>query len=94
MDFVTHLPRTLRKHDVVWVIVDWLTKVDTFFGCADNLHTRGILQVVHTRDCTVAWSANLHSIGSKSQVYSSVLEELLESYGDIVEDEYYFSSTY
>ena len=26
MDFVTHLPRTVRKHDVLWVIVDRLTK--------------------------------------------------------------------
>ena len=26
MDFVTHLPRTPRRHDVVWVIVDQLTK--------------------------------------------------------------------
>ena len=26
MNFVTHLPRTLRKHDVIWVIVDRLTK--------------------------------------------------------------------
>ena len=26
MDFVTHLPRTSRRHDAVWVIVDWLTK--------------------------------------------------------------------
>ena len=26
MDFVTHLPRTLRRHDAVWVIMDRLTK--------------------------------------------------------------------
>ena len=26
MDFVTHLPQTPWRHDVVWVIVDWLTK--------------------------------------------------------------------
>ena len=26
MDFVTHFPKTSRKHDAVWVIVDRLTK--------------------------------------------------------------------
>ena len=26
MDFVTHFPRTSRGHDVVWVIMDRLTK--------------------------------------------------------------------
>ena len=26
MDFVTRLPRTSRKHDAVWVIMDQLTK--------------------------------------------------------------------
>ena len=26
MDFVIHLPRTSRKHDAVWLIVDRLTK--------------------------------------------------------------------
>ena len=32
MDFVTHFPRTSRKHDAVWVIVDWLTKLEHFLA--------------------------------------------------------------
>ena len=32
MDFVTYLPRTPRKHDVVWVIVDRLTKSAHFLA--------------------------------------------------------------
>ena len=32
MDFVTHLPRTTRKHDAVWVIVDQLTKSTHFLA--------------------------------------------------------------
>ena len=32
MDFVTHLPSTLRGHDTVWVIVDWLTKSANFLA--------------------------------------------------------------
>ena len=30
MDFMTHLPRTLQRHDAVWVIVDRLTKSTHF----------------------------------------------------------------
>ena len=30
MDFVTHLTRTPRRHDVVWVMVDRLTKLAQF----------------------------------------------------------------
>ena len=30
MDFVTHLPQTSRGNRVVWVIVDWLTKLALF----------------------------------------------------------------
>ena len=30
MDFMTHLPRTLRAHDAVWVIVDRLTESGHF----------------------------------------------------------------
>ena len=32
MGFVTHLPRTSRKHDAVWVIVDRLTKSTHFLA--------------------------------------------------------------
>ena len=32
MDFVTHFPRTLLGHDVVWVIVDQLTKSAHFLA--------------------------------------------------------------
>ena len=32
MDFVIHLPRTLRRHDAVWVIVDRLTKSTHFLA--------------------------------------------------------------
>ena len=34
MDFVTGLPRTRRKHDVIWVIVDRLTKSAHFLQLA------------------------------------------------------------
>ena len=32
MDFVTHLPWTLRKHEAVWVLVDRLTKSAHFLA--------------------------------------------------------------
>ena len=32
MDFVTHLPQTVRKHDAVWVIADRLTKSAHFLA--------------------------------------------------------------
>ena len=50
------------------------------------------MQVVYTRDSTVEWSANLHSIGSGSSVYDSVLEKFPKSHGDTAVDEYRFSS--
>ena len=68
-------------------------QVDTFSGNANDLHTGGILQVVYTGDSMVAWSVGLHSIGSGSSVYGSVLEEFPEGHGDTTADEYRFSSS-
>ena len=68
-------------------------QVDPFSSRADDLHTRGILQVVYTRDSTVARSASLHNIGSGSSVYGSVLEKFPKGHGDTAVDEYRFSSS-
>jgi len=32
MDFVTHLPQTVRNHDAIWVIIDRLTKSAHFLA--------------------------------------------------------------
>ena len=68
-------------------------QVGTFSDCADDLHAGGILQVVYTRDSTIAWSASLYSIRSGSSVYGSVLEEFPEGHGDTAVNEYCFSSS-
>ena len=67
-------------------------KVDTLFGCAEDLHSGGILQVVGTKYCPVTWSTSVYSIGLGSQVYDSFMEEFLVSHGDTVDDEHNFSS--
>ena len=65
MNFVTHLPWTSRGRDAVCNLGP-THKVVTLFGCADDLHSRGILHVIHTKDCPVTWSVSLYSIGPGS----------------------------
>ena len=36
MDFITKLPRTAKKHDTIWVIVDMLTKSAHFLPISEN----------------------------------------------------------
>ena len=45
------------------------------------------------RDSPATWSVGLYCIGHRSQVYSSLLEELPEGHGYAIDDEYYVSST-
>ena len=68
-------------------------EVDTFSSHVDDLHSGGILQTIRARDCLVTWSVSIHSIGSGSQVYNALLEELPEGDGDTLDDEHHFSST-
>ena len=45
MDFVTYLPRSLRGHDAVWIIVDNLTKFThfLFIRLSNSVEDLGIL---------------------------------------------------
>ena len=45
------------------------------------------------KDCPVTWTASLYLIRLGSQVHGSLLEELPECYGHMVDDEHCFSST-
>ena len=65
MDFMTHLPRKSQRHDAEGDSGP-AHQVGTFSSGADDLHTRGILQVIHARYCPVTWSTSVHSIGQGS----------------------------
>jgi len=45
MDFVTHLPRSLRKHDSIWVIVDRLTKTAHFLPIDLRISMEKLVQI-------------------------------------------------
>ena len=51
------------------------------------------MSVVYLRDFPTTWSTSVHSIGQRSQVYGTLLEEFPEGHRDTVDDEHRFSST-
>ena len=63
-------------------------EVGTFSSHANDLHTRGILPVVHPRDRLTTWSASIHSIGQRTKVYNALLEEFPKGYRDTADHEY------
>ena len=47
MDFITGFPRTRRQPDLIWVIVDRMTKSSCFFCSQDYRFGRGLCQALH-----------------------------------------------
>ena len=68
--------------------------VETFSSGAVDLHNRGILHAVYTRDSLATLSASLYHVGQRFQVYDSLLEEFPKSHGYAIDDEHCISSTY
>ena len=89
MGFVTHLPRTSRGPDAMWVIVDQLTKLAIFLAMwmtftldeSCRLYMREII-----------WLHGVPVSIVSDQDPDSFLEEFPTSHGDTVDDEHRFSS--
>ncbi|XP_074356603.1 uncharacterized protein LOC141696348 [Apium graveolens] len=45
MDFVTHLPRTFKKNDVIWVVIDRLTKSAHFLPIRETTHVHELTEI-------------------------------------------------
>ena len=56
MDFVTPLPRTQWRHDAIWVIVDWVTKLAHFLAMRITFRLEEFCQLYI---CEIVW---LHGV--------------------------------
>ena len=62
MDFVTGLPRTTKAYDVVWVIVDRLTKSTHFLPIKKTYSTDRLARLYINRIFLFEWSARKYSV--------------------------------
>ena len=88
MDFVTHLPRTERRHDAVWVIVDRLTKSAHFlvvrmtFTLKEffRLYIPEIVRLQKAMGTQLTMSTAFHPrTDSQSEKIIQVLEDMLQA---------------
>ena len=63
-------------------------EVGKFPSRADDLNTGGIFPVVYLRDRLATWSASIHSVGQRPEVYDALLEEFLKGHGHTADHEY------
>ena len=55
MDFITGLPRTRRKHDSIWVIVDRMTKSSRFLAVNTTYSAEDSSKLYLTEIVKVVW---------------------------------------
>ena len=92
MDFVTHFPRTLGRHDAMWVIMDQLTKSAHFLVVRmtftlEEFCRLYIREIIRLHGVTVSIVSN-----RDPRFIARFLGELPTSHGDTVDDERHFSS--
>ena len=83
MDFVTHLPRTLQRHDAVWVIVDRLTKSAHFLAVRMTF-TLERFYWLYIREIPVS------IVSDRDPRFTAHMEEFPKGYVHMADDEYSF----
>ena len=93
MDFVTHLPRLVRDHDAVWVIIDRLTKSAHFLLV--NLR----ISITKLAQTYIKEIVRLHGVPSSivydrdPNVYITVFPDSSRCSGNQVKNEFFLSSS-
>ena len=71
MDFVIRLPRTWRKHDGIWVIVDRLTKSAHFLPVSNDNPLDKLAQLYVEE--IVTWCSYIDSLRPRPQIHIQIL---------------------
>ena len=92
MDFMTHLPQTLRKHNAVWVIVDQLTKLAHFLAVQMTFTLEEFCQL-YIREIVRLHGVPVSIVSSRDPRFTTHFwKSCLKAMGT-VDDENRFSST-
>ncbi|WVZ19293.1 hypothetical protein V8G54_006615 [Vigna mungo] len=90
MDFVTHLPRTVRKHDAIWLIVDRLTKSAHFLAISLKMPMSKLAQL-YIREVVRLHGVPASIISDRDSRFISRFWQTLQSEMD---SQLHMSSTY
>nr|GEW32333.1 putative reverse transcriptase domain-containing protein [Tanacetum cinerariifolium] len=78
MDFVTKLPRTLNEHDIIWVIVDHLTKSAHFIPTRET-ESMDTLTWLYTKEIISCHGVPISIISDRDSHFTSIFWQSLQN---------------
>jgi hypothetical protein len=63
MDFVLRLPRTAKKHDSIFVVVDCFSKIAYFIPCTKTINISGVTKLYFNKIFKLYGLSPNYSIG-------------------------------
>lgn len=81
MDFIKNVSRTIKEFDVVWVLVDCLTKSGHFIAIKERSSPEKLDDIYIFLSDLSSRCANFYSFGSRHLVYFQVLKDIPCGFG-------------